>query len=179
MTKRYKFVSLVAAPVLLLSLVFGVALAQTCASIGKVSPLNSFANIRKTPAVQSGVLPIATLTNGNSADVDLSTLGWFRLCSGGYVAGNVVSFSTNTPGATLTKTRTATATRTATVGVSVTPTQIKTSTAIPAAEQTKTAEQYQKRVCFFFPEDEGRAATCYLLPFDTLVEIDTVQAGRP
>jgi hypothetical protein len=106
-----------------------------CSSVGAISPINQFFNVRFTPG-NTTQTPIATVVRGTSVPVSGSTVAagsvWWRLCQGGWVAESVsrLTLFTLTPTATIT--RTATPSRTPVVQAP-TPTRIVTTPTLDEA----------------------------------------------
>jgi hypothetical protein len=106
-----------------------------CSSVGAISPINQFFNVRSTPG-NTTQTPIATVVRGTSVPVTGSTVAsgsvWWRLCQGGWVAESVSWLTLFTPTPTPTITRTATPSRTPVVQAP-TPTRIVTTPTVAEA----------------------------------------------
>lgn len=137
-----------------------------------ITPINEFANIRKSPAVAPDNL-LGQLKKGEIVKTDDLKDGWYHLASGGYVSASVVTASciTGSP----VPSPNATATQTIVIVTQMpraTPTRIETNTLIPAAERTHAAMQYGEQLCIFEP---GGGRICHLFAFGTRFEWQTVQ----
>lgn len=136
-----------------------------------ITPINEFANIRKSPAIAADNI-LGQLKKGETAKTDGLKNGWHHLASGGYVSASVVTASCITgsprpsPNATTMPTVVI-----VTQTPRATPTRIKTNTPIPAAERTRTAMQYGEQLCIFEP---GGGRICHLFAFGTRFEWQTV-----